>query len=101
MPERRRDAVPSMPERDAALLIAMTPPRWIIPLEHGPLAVGGPRIEISITEDLDVALEEFGPPMLRRMPSLVAVQLGAAIQSAAAVWAGQEKARREMRRSKR
>lgn len=78
----------------------MTPPRWIVPLEHGPLAVGGPRIEISITEDLEVALEEYGPPMLRRMPSLVAVQLGAAIQSAAS-WAGQEKGRREMRGSKR
>lgn len=72
-------------------------PRWVIPLEEGTLAVGGPRIEVSITAELEVELSDCGPTPMRRLPSLVALHLGTAIQSAA-IWCGQERARREARR---
>lgn len=81
------------------------PPPWIVPLESGPLTDDGARIQVDITEQLEIAItmlrDGHGRPdssiPLCPLPSLVAVQLGAAIQSSA-VWAGQEKARREMRK---
>lgn len=79
------------------------PPQWIVPLESGPLADDGERIHVNVTDGLEVVIERFldGRPgstvPLCPLPSLAAVQLGAAIESAA-IWAGQEKARREMRK---
>lgn len=61
---------------------------------------GRPAIVVTITDGLEVHIDDQRDPVHRRvlaMPSIVAVQLGAAIQSAA-VWAGQEKARREARK---
>lgn len=76
----------------------MTPPRWVVPLEPGPHVEGRPHVVVSVTDDLRVDIDTIGAPS-GPYDSLVAVQLGASIQSAA-VWAGQEKARREMRRKR-
>lgn len=79
----------------------MTPPRWIVPLEPGP-DTGGPALLVVVDDELRVSVEQRHAPngRLPLLASLTALHLGSAIQSAA-VWAGQEKARREMRRSKR
>lgn len=75
------------------------PPRWIVPFESGPVADGDPRMVVSVTDELlvDITTENGVDPPVLLFPSLVALHLGAAIQSAA-VWCGQEKSRREARK---
>ena len=80
----------------------MTPPRWIIPLEPGPLVDGAPRLVVTVTDELlvDISVEHGVDPPVLLFASLTACQLGQALQDASK-WCGQERARREARGRKR
>lgn len=79
----------------------MTPPRWIVPLGPGPLDHAA--AEVTVNDELAVDIRTIDMEGrwidvdLSGLPSLVACQLGQALQDASA-WCGRERAKREARK---
>lgn len=78
----------------------VTPPlRWVVPIHDGPVDPDRPPIHVDVSVELEIRVYEYGASAGNALPVLdsgVAVRLGMALQDAA-VYAGQERARREVR----
>lgn len=78
----------------------MSPPIWIVPTDPGDVSAHGPRIEVNVTQTLEILVHRFGGAApdnlvpLFPLESLIACQLGQALQDASR-WCGAERARRD------